>query len=99
MEPRQLTQERTDERPDAAALKRLFERANAEQGEGRIGDAEATCREILSRDETHSGAWHLLAIMALRGGDAEAASKHVERAVALAPNRADCRHTHGFILK
>jgi len=95
MEPQALTKER----PEAAALKRLFERANAEQAEGRIGDAESTCREILACDEGHAGAWHLLAIIALRGGDAEAAAKHVERAVALAPTRADCRHTHGFILK
>ena len=92
-------QQLTQERPDAAALKRLFERANAEQAEGRIADAEATCREILASDESHAGAWHLLAIIALRGGDAETALKHVERAVALAPTRADCRHTHGFVLK
>src|ERR1700728_185954 len=95
MDPRQLTQER----PDEAALKRLFERANAEQAEGRLADAEAACREILARDAAHSRACHLLAIMALRGGAAETAMKHVERAVALAPKRADCRHTHGFILK
>src|SRR6516164_9465552 len=89
----------TQNRPDAAAFKRLFERANAEQGEGRLADAEATCREILARDETHAGAWHLLAIIALRSGDAETALRHVERAVGLAPTRADCRHTHGFILR
>src|ERR1700752_2803965 len=93
------SRQRPEERPDAAALKRLFERANAEQSEGRLADAEATCREILACDETHSGAWHLLAIMSLRSGDAETALQHVERAVALAPKRADCRHTHGFILK
>src|ERR1700692_966438 len=89
----------TQERPDAAALKRLFERANGEQGEGRLADAEATCREILAIDDAHAGAWHLLAILALRSGDADMAAKHIERAVALAPTRADCRHTHGFILK
>ena len=95
------SQELTGHRPDAAGatLKRLFERANAEQGEGRLADAEATCREILARDEAHAGAWHLLAIIALRSGDAEAAAKHAERAVALAPQRADCRHTLGFVLK
>ncbi|HEY1542668.1 MAG TPA: tetratricopeptide repeat protein, partial [Xanthobacteraceae bacterium] len=80
------------------SLKPLFERANAEQAEGRLADAEATCRTVLARDETHAGAWHLLAIIALRAGDAEAAAKHVERAIALAPQRADCRHTLGFVL-
>ncbi len=95
MEPQELT----DERRDAGSLKRLFERANAEQAEGRLADAETTCRAILACDETHAGAWHLLAIIALRSGDAEAAARHVERAIALAPQRADCRHTLGFILK
>ncbi len=97
MEQGQLTQKRPDGGP--AALKRLFDRANAEQSEGRLADAEATCREILAQDETHVGAWHLLAIIALRSGDAETAARHVERAIALAPARADCRHTHGFVLK
>src|ERR1700724_839928 len=97
MEQGQLTQERPDGAP--AALKRLFDRANAEQGEGRLADAEATCREILAQDATHAGAWHLLAIIALRSGDAEAARQHVERAITFAPDRADCRHTHGFVLR
>src|SRR5580658_2898167 len=97
MEPQELTRERPN--GAHAALKRLFERANAEQAEGRLAAAETTCREILASDEGHAGAWHLLAILALRSGDAEAAAKHIERAVALAPTRADCLHTHGFILK
>jgi predicted O-linked N-acetylglucosamine transferase (SPINDLY family)/ADP-heptose:LPS heptosyltransferase len=97
MEPRELTQERTES--PQASLKQLFERANAEQAAGRLADAEATCRAILARDETHAGAWHLLAIITLRSGDAAAAARYAERAVALAPQRADCRHTLGFILK
>jgi predicted O-linked N-acetylglucosamine transferase (SPINDLY family)/ADP-heptose:LPS heptosyltransferase len=98
---RMKPQDLTEQRPDAAGatLKRLFARANAEQAEGRLADAEATCRAIIARDETHAGAWHLLAVIALRSGDAETAAKDVERAVALAPQRADCRHTLGFILK
>jgi Flp pilus assembly protein TadD len=81
-----------------AALKQLFERANAEQAAGRSQQAEATCREIIARDETHFGAWHLRGIIALRAGDAAAALGHVERAVALAPARADCRNSLGFVL-
>jgi predicted O-linked N-acetylglucosamine transferase (SPINDLY family)/ADP-heptose:LPS heptosyltransferase len=96
MEPQELIEQRSD--AASATLKRLFERANAEQAAGRVAHAEATCRAILARDETHAGAWHLLAIIALRAGDAEAAAEHVKRAVALAPQRADCRHTLGFIL-
>jgi predicted O-linked N-acetylglucosamine transferase (SPINDLY family)/ADP-heptose:LPS heptosyltransferase len=97
MEPRELTQDRPDSGP--ASLKLLFERANAEQAAGRLADAEATCREILARDEAYFGAWHLLGIVAFRAGNPQAAAAHVERAVALAPARADCRCTLGFILR
>ena len=86
-------------RGEPASLKRLFERANAEQAEGRLSEAAATCRGILASDERHAGAWHLLGVLALREGDAEKAIEHVGRAVALAPERADCRHTLGFALK
>src|ERR1700756_5192945 len=97
MTPRELTQDRPESAQ--APLKQLFERANAEQAGGRLADAEATCREILARDETHAGAWHLRAILAFRAGDAQTAAEHVERAVALAPTRADCRSTLGFVLR
>ena len=91
----------TQERPESAqaSLKRLFEQANAEQAAGRLAEAEATCRDILAQDEMHAGAWHLLGILAFRSGRAEAAVSHVQRAVALAPARADSRSTLGFILR
>ncbi|SEC96814.1 Predicted O-linked N-acetylglucosamine transferase, SPINDLY family [Rhizobiales bacterium GAS191] len=79
-----------------ATLKHLFERANTEQAAGRLKDAEAICRELIALDESHSGAWHLIGIVALRSGDPQAAVAHIERAAALAPNRADCRHSLGF---
>jgi len=78
---------------------RLFARANAEQADGRLSEAEATCRELLARDDGDAGAWHLLAILALRSGDARAAAAHVEHAIGLAPGRADCRNTLGFVLR
>src|SRR5262249_28797813 len=97
MEPQQLT----DTRPSAtpASLKELFDRANAEQAAGRLAEAESTCHAILAHDERHAGAWHLLGILALRSGDAAAAAAHVERAIALVPGRADCRHTLGFVMR
>src|SRR5262249_42153858 len=97
MEPRELTQERPE--GARASLRQLFERANAGQAEGRLADAQATCRDILARDDTHAGAWHLLGILAFHSGDVEAAAAHVERAVALAPTRADSRCTLGFIFR
>jgi len=81
-----------------AALKRLFERANAEQAAGNARQAELSCREILALDDAHFGAWHLLGIIALRAGDAVSAVSSIERAVALAPGRADCRSSLGFAL-
>jgi predicted O-linked N-acetylglucosamine transferase (SPINDLY family)/ADP-heptose:LPS heptosyltransferase len=97
MEPRELTHDRPE--GAQASLKALFDRANAEQAAGRFADAETTCRNVIARDATHAGAWHLLGFLAFRAGNPEAAVAHVQRAAALAPDRADCRHTLGFILK
>jgi tetratricopeptide (TPR) repeat protein len=82
-----------------AHLSRLFERAHAEQAQGRLKDAEATCREVLALDQDHAGAWHLLGIVALRAGDPQTAMAHIERAVTLAPARVDCRNSLGFALR
>jgi Flp pilus assembly protein TadD len=82
-----------------AALAQLFARAHAAQTDGRLNDADAICRELLALDEGHFGAWHLLGIVALRGGDPAAALAHIERAAALAPTRADCRNSLGFALR
>jgi len=80
-----------------ALLTQLFERANAQQEAGQLKEAEATCRELLSIDDTHAGAWHLLGIVDLRSGGSNAIA-HLERAVALKPDRADCRHSLAFAL-
>ncbi|HEY1980883.1 MAG TPA: tetratricopeptide repeat protein [Xanthobacteraceae bacterium] len=82
----------------APAVKPLFDRANAEHAAGRAKDAAATCREILALDDCHFGAWHLLGILALHAGEPQTALAHIERAVALAPTRADCRNSLGFVL-
>jgi tetratricopeptide (TPR) repeat protein len=82
-----------------APVTHLFERAHAEQAQGRLKDAEATCREVLALDQGHFGAWHLLGIVTLRAGDPQTAVAHIERAVALAPARADCRNSLGFALR
>src|ERR1700730_15989773 len=77
----------------------LFARAHAEQAAGRLKEAEATCRTLLVLDERHVGAWHLLGILALRGQDPAAALAHIERAASLAPQKADIRNSHGFVLR
>src|ERR1043166_3919969 len=81
------------------AAQALFTRAHAEQAAGRLKEAEATCRELLARDDKYAGAWHLLAIVTLRAGDPTAALAHIERAAALAPQKADVRNSRGFVLR
>jgi tetratricopeptide (TPR) repeat protein len=82
-----------------ASLKSTFDRANAEYAAGRSKEAEAICREILDRDDEHFGAWHLLAILALRQGEREKALAHIEKAISIAPTRADCQNSLGFVLR
>jgi predicted O-linked N-acetylglucosamine transferase (SPINDLY family)/ADP-heptose:LPS heptosyltransferase len=82
-----------------SSVAELFARANTEQAQGRLEEAEATCRALIARDETHAGAWHLRGIIALRGGDPTAALAHVERAAALAPQKADIQNSRGFVLR
>jgi tetratricopeptide (TPR) repeat protein len=77
----------------------LFARAHAEQAQGRLAEAEATCRALLALDEDHAGAWHLRGIIAFRAGDPAAALAHIERAAALAPEKADIRNSLGFALR
>jgi tetratricopeptide (TPR) repeat protein len=81
------------------AAQTLFSRAHAEQAQGRLNEAESTCRRLLALDPNHAGAWHLLGILTLRTGDAATALAHIERAVALAPQKADVRNSRGFALR
>src|SRR5262249_46051189 len=80
-------------------LNELFARAHAEQAQGRLAEAEAACRALLALDESHAGAWHLRGIIAFRSGDPATALAHVERAAALAPEKADIRNSLGFALR
>src|SRR5262249_61492378 len=80
-------------------LDELLARAHAEQSQGRLEDAEATCRAVLSLEEGHAGAWHLRGIIAFRAGDSATALAHIERAATLAPQKADIRNSLGFALR
>jgi Flp pilus assembly protein TadD len=98
---RMKNQQQTQAKPEAAhaGRKQMFDRANAEHAAGRSDEAEAICRALLAIDEGYFGAWHLRGIIALRSGDPAAALSLIERAVALAPKRADCRNSLGFVYK
>src|SRR5262249_18922380 len=80
-------------------LGELFAPAHAERAPGTLEEPEAACRALLALDESHAGAWHLRGIIAFRSGDAATALAHVERAAALAPEKADIRNSLGFALR
>src|SRR5262249_3481982 len=80
-------------------LNELFARAHATQAQGQLEESEAACRALLALDESHAGAWHLRGIIAFRSGDPATALAHVERAAALAPEKADVRNSLGFALR
>ncbi len=53
--------------------------------QGRTAMAEETCRRILEMHPNHADAYQLLALLAFRRGDSEAALKLVEQAIAIEP--------------
>jgi tetratricopeptide (TPR) repeat protein len=81
------------------AVQTLLARAHAEQAAGRFKEAEAACRDLLALDDKHAGAWHLLGIVTFRAGDAAGALAPIDRAAALAPDKADVRNSRGFALR
>ncbi|MGR6747931.1 tetratricopeptide repeat protein, partial [Aeromonas veronii] len=59
--------------------------AGAAYGQGRYGEAEALCREILKALPEHFDATHLLGLCAHEGRRLEEARQLLERAIALDP--------------
>lgn len=55
--------------------------------QGRVGDAEALCREALRMQPTHAGALHLLGIMALQSGRLQSALDLIGRSLLAQPNQ------------
>ena len=67
--------------------------------EGRLFEAEAMAREILTFEPNHPGALNLMGSIALRNGHAEAAIGVLTRAVELAPRATEPRINFGHALK
>ena len=55
---------------------------------GRLDDAEQDYRAIVKADPRSAEAWHLLGVVALQRGEAEAAEPMLERALDLSPDQA-----------
>ena len=61
----------------------------------KLPDAQAAFEKIAAADPTCAEAPHFLAQLSLRRNDSDKAVVYAEKAVALAPNNADCQHTLG----
>ena len=62
---------------------------------GRLDDAEEDYQAILNADPSCAEAWHLLGVIALQRGDAEAAEPHLEKALGLSPDNAKFLNNYG----
>jgi protein O-GlcNAc transferase len=62
-----------------------FQRAIEHHRNGRLREAEALYREVLAATPRHADALHLLGVIALQSGHAEAAIELIGRAVEVRP--------------
>lgn len=73
------------EEADARTGEALLLRAAILTNAGRVSEAERACREAIAHDELDPGAHYLLALCREQAGDLEAAVRHDEAALYLAP--------------
>lgn len=72
-----------------------FSKALAHHQAGRLAEAEALYREIVAAQPGHSGAWHLLGVIAHQVGNNQAAIDLITRAAALNPADAEILNNLG----
>jgi len=65
---------------------------------GNLQQAEAVCRQILDNKPDNSDAWHLLGMIALRGGRNDIAIQHISKAIQMNPNNHSFYHDLGLSL-
>ena len=80
--------------PPAATLARAIAAHQA----GRLDEAEAHYRAVLSRDARHPDALHMLALVHAQRGELDKAEQLIGRAIAIAPQNAAAHFNHGNIL-
>ena len=71
----------------------------AHQRAGRLPEAEAVYRRILTVQPGHADAWHLLGLIAHRLGKLDAAEAMIAKSVALNPDSATYRANLGLVLR
>ena len=67
--------------------------------QGRLGEAEALCREVLSAEPAHVEALDLLGVLCVESGRFDAAAGFLRRAVALRPEHGRTHAYLGFALR
>lgn len=75
--------------PAARSIAPNFENAVQLYQQGRIGDAASVCSAILNAEPRHTAALHLLGILALRRGDAQASAEHLRNSLAIDSRQSD----------
>jgi len=72
-------------RPGSTDSAPLLLRASRAMQSGDLATAERTCRAVLKAEPNHSGALHMLGLIAVRAGHAQAGIELLRKAVAIAP--------------
>jgi protein O-GlcNAc transferase len=80
-------------------IQQAFDLALQHHRDGRGGEAEAICRQILAVQPENENALHLLGVAAAQGGRHEIAVELISRAICLRPNWAEAQNNLGIALK
>ncbi|OHC69807.1 MAG: hypothetical protein A3H93_12600 [Rhodocyclales bacterium RIFCSPLOWO2_02_FULL_63_24] len=76
---------KTKAKPNAAAVRKLFERALEHHKAGRLAESKQLYDEILALDPKHADSLHLSGMVAYAGGDLATAASLIEKAIKLEP--------------
>lgn len=82
----------------APTIAQAFQTAFAHHQAGRLAEAEAIYRQILAAEPNHADALHLLGVIALQVGRADAAIDLMGKSIALAPSFPDSHYNLGNAL-
>src|SRR5690242_2210316 len=81
------------------SIEQLWQTAQQFQGQGRIGDAESVCRQILVRNPDYTPALLLLGAILAHTGRTEEAATALSKCVRLDPNDAAAHSALGAALQ
>ena len=86
------------QKPTAAALQDKLNQGIAFYQQGRLVEAERIYREVLRQQPTHSGALHLLGLIALHTRHTERAVELIQKAIVLKPDFTEAHFDRGNAL-